>query len=165
MIRHLNDATFRGALAPLPQIMDLVDIIQFKKWTQLLPIPPRYIVPRGTNPHPAPSLPPAFAPALPPAIAPALAPAAAPPVRVQNVAPDTGLLAHFARTTRRLKDLTPCGTVTPRADNGTDELWCLSYSLRGECHSNCSRRIPAHRQLTPTEVSRVNAFLTQAGVE
>jgi hypothetical protein len=53
MIRHFNDATLHGALAPLPRIMDLVDIIQFKKWTQLIPIPPRYLVSRGTNPRPA----------------------------------------------------------------------------------------------------------------
>jgi hypothetical protein len=109
--------------------------------------------------------PPAFAPTLPPvfAPAPAPAPAQAPSVRVQNVAPNTGLMARFAHTTQRLKDLTPRGMVKPHGDNGTDVL-CLSYSLRGECHSNCTHN-PAHRELTPTEVSRVNAFLTQSGVE
>jgi hypothetical protein len=108
--------------------------------------------PQGNQPSACSPLPPAFAPALPPAVAPAPAPAAAPSVREQNVAPDTGLLARFARTTRRLKDLTPRGTVLPRADNGTAEL-CLSYSLRGECHSNCSRCTTAHRQFTPSHQS------------
>jgi hypothetical protein len=83
-----------------------------------------------------------------------------------NTDPDAALLARFARTNKRLGDLAPRGsTVAPRADNGTDEL-CLSYSLCGECHSNCSRRDAAHRKLTPTEVARLNnSFLTQAGVE
>jgi hypothetical protein len=120
MIRHFNDATLRGAFAPLPRIMDLVDIIQFKRWPQLIPIPPRYLVPRGTNPQPtppppafAPALPPAIAPALPPAVAPAPAHAAAPSVREQNVAPDTGLLARFARTTRRLKPMLSIKNLFP----------------------------------------------------
>jgi hypothetical protein len=173
MIRYFNDASIRGALATaMPRFHDLVNIIHFKQWTQLIPLPTRYfVVPRGTNPQPAPLLPPAFAPALPPALAPALppavtparAPAAARSERRQNTAPDTGLLACFARTRKRLGDLTPRGTVLPHADNGTNKL-CLSYSLRGECHSNCSRG-DTHRQLTPTEVSRLNGFLTQSGVE
>jgi hypothetical protein len=124
----------------------------------------------GSQPSPRSPLPPAFAPALPPVIASALPPAVAPApavipsARAQNFAPDTGLLARFARTTRRLKDLTPRGTVMPLADNGTDKL-CLSYCLRGECHSDCKGRTASHRQLTPTEVSRLNGFLTQASVE
>jgi hypothetical protein len=171
LIRHFNDASIRGALAPLPKLMDLVDLIHFKQWTHLIPLPARYfVVPRRTDPPPAPLLPPAFVPALPPAIAPApppapaRAPAAARSEPRINTAPDTGLLARFARTNKRLGDLAPRGTVLPRADNGTDEL-CLSYSLRGECHSTCKRRDVSHRQLTPTEVSRLNGFLTQAGVE
>jgi hypothetical protein len=176
MIRYFNDATIRGALTALPRFNDLVDIIRFKQWTQLIPLLTRYfVVPRGVNHPPAPPLPPAFAPALPPAIAPALpppavapawAPAAARSERQQNPAPDTGLLARFARTRKRLGNLAPrgSGTVLPLADNGTDEL-CLSWSLRGECHSTCSRKDVAHRQLTPTEVSRLNGFLTQSGVE
>jgi hypothetical protein len=74
-IRHFNDATLRGALAPLPRIVELVEIIQFHKWTQLPPLPTRYtrpIVPGSTNHQPAP---PAFAPALPPVFNPAPAPA------------------------------------------------------------------------------------------
>jgi hypothetical protein len=70
MIRYFNDATIRGALATLPRFNDLVDIIHFKQWSQLIPLPQRYlVVPRGVNPPPAPLLPPAFAPALPPAMA------------------------------------------------------------------------------------------------
>jgi hypothetical protein len=82
---------------------------------------------------------------------------------VLNLAPNTVLMTRFERTSKRLRDLTPRGTVTPRGDNGTEEL-CLSHTLRGECNSNCTRRA-AHRALTQTEVSRVAEFLTQAGVE
>jgi hypothetical protein len=75
MIRYFNDATVRGANADLPQFSDLINIIHFKKWTHLIPLPARYfVVPRGVNHPPAPPLPPAFAPALPPALAPALPP-------------------------------------------------------------------------------------------
>jgi hypothetical protein len=168
MIRYFNNATIRGALAALPQFNDLVDIIHFKQWTHLISLPTRYfVVPRGVNPPPpAPALPPALAPALPPAVAPARAPAAARSERRGNPAPDTGILARFARTRKRLGDLAPrgSGTVLPLADNGTDEL-CLSWHLRGECHSTCSRRDFSQRQLTPTEVSSLNSFLTQSGVE
>jgi hypothetical protein len=178
VIRHFNDARTRGTQAGLPPIMDLIAIIQFKRWTQLIPVPNRYFAaPRGANPQPIPPLPPAFAPALPPAFAPAPPPAIAPPApapaarvpaarstSLTNPAPDAGLLARFARTPKRLGDLAPRGsTLVPKADNGTDEL-CLSYSLRGACHSNCSRTT-AHRRLTTSEVARLNSFLTQANVE
>jgi hypothetical protein len=66
MIRYFNDATIHGALAPLPRIMDLVDIIQFKQWTQLIPIPSRYFVAPPPFPQPLPRLfPPTLSP-LPP---------------------------------------------------------------------------------------------------
>ena len=175
-IRYFNDATIHGANAPAPRFRSLIDIIHYKQWSHLIPLPNRYlVVPRGVNPAPAAPLPPAFAPALPPAIAPAPPPVVAPgPARapaaarsesVTNPAPDAALLARFARTQRRLGDLAPRGSTTvPLADNGTEPL-CLSWHLRGECHSTCRRRTFSHRLLTPTEVSRLNSFLTQAGVE
>jgi hypothetical protein len=82
---------------------------------------------------------------------------------MQNGAPNHVLMARFAHTTKRLKDLAPRGMVTPRGDNGTEVL-CLSQILRGECNSGCSRHL-THRALTQTEVSRVAEFLTQSGVE
>jgi hypothetical protein len=165
MACHFNNATIWGALAPpLPRIMELVEIIhQLRKWLQLPPLPLRYTRPlgpaRGTNYQPAPT--PALAPALAPAPAPA--PAAATSAHVQNVAPNHVLMARFAQSTRRLKDLTPRDTVTPRGDNGTEVL-CLSHILRGECNSSCSRYL-THRALTQSEeVSRVAEFLTQSPV-
>ena len=174
-IRYFNAASIRGANAPLPTFRNLIDIIHFKQWSHLIPLPNRYLVavPRGVNPAPAAPLPPTFAPALPPAIAPALppvvaparAPAAARSEPLTNPAPDAALLARFARTQKRLGDLATRGsTHVPLADNDTEPL-CLSWHLRGECHSTCKRRTFSHRLLTPTEVSRLNSFLTQAGVE
>jgi hypothetical protein len=62
MARHFNDVTTRGALAPLPEDMDLVDIIKYRRWSQLPPpLPLRYTMrlslgpgglARGTNYQP-----------------------------------------------------------------------------------------------------------------
>jgi hypothetical protein len=114
----------------------------------------------GTNSQPAGRTAPGAAPdhSHPP-----VADSGEPSQRVLNLAPNSALMTHFASTEKRLRDLTPRGTVTPRGDNGTKVL-CLSHILHGECNSNCARRA-AHRALTQTEVSRVAEFLTQAGVE
>jgi hypothetical protein len=167
MARYFNDATVMGAQAALPRVMDLIDIIKYRQWTQLPQIPPRYTsavgpggLARGTNSQPAGRSAPGPAPdrSRP-------SPAGGEPSqqRVLNLAPNSVLMTRFERTAKRLRDLTPRGTVTPRGDNGTEEL-CLSHILRGECNSNCTRRA-AHRALTQTEVSRIAEFLTQAGVE
>jgi hypothetical protein len=55
--RHFNDATVMGAQAPMPQVMDLVNIIKYRKWSQLPQLPPRFYthaiglggLARGTN--------------------------------------------------------------------------------------------------------------------
>jgi hypothetical protein len=167
MARYFNDATVMGAQADLPRIMDLIDIIKYRQWPQLPQIPPRYTsalgpggLAHGTNSQPAGRTAPSGS-----------APDRSRPrsdggkasQRVLNLAPNSVLMTRFECTEKCFRDLTPRGTVTPRGDNGTDEL-CLSHILRGECNSNCSRRV-AHRALTQTEVSRVAEFLTQAGVE
>jgi hypothetical protein len=169
MARYFNDATVMGTQAALPRIMDLIDIIKYRQWTQLPQIPPRYTsatgpggLARGTTSQPGGRSVPGTAPARsrPPGAAEGSDP---PQQRVLNLAPNSVLMTRFASTDKRLRDLTPHGVVTPRGDNGTEVL-CLSHILRGECNSNCTRRA-AHRALTQTEVSRIAEFLTQAGVE
>jgi hypothetical protein len=166
MARYFNDATVLGVQAALPRVMDLIDIIKYRQWPQLPQIPPRYTsaigpggLARGTTSQPA-------GRTIPVAATDRSRPSpdgGAPSQRVLNLAPNSVLMTRFERTTKRLRDLTPRGTVTPKGDNGTDDL-CLSHILRGECNSNCTRRA-AHRALTQTEVSRIAEFLTQAGVE
>jgi hypothetical protein len=63
--------------------------------------------------------------------------------RVLNAAPNNVLMTRFERTSKRLRDLTPRGMVTPRGDNGTTEVLCLSHVLRGECNSNCRHTAPS----------------------
>lgn len=166
MARYFNDATILGTQAALPRIMDLIDIIKYRQWSQLPQIPPRYTsaigpggLARGTTSQPAGRTVPGAATDR---SRPPVADSGEPSQRVLNLAPNSVLMTRFASTEKRLKDLTPRGTVTPRGDNGTEVL-CLSHILRGECNSNCTRRA-THRALTQTEVSRVAEFLTQAGV-
>jgi hypothetical protein len=60
MARYFNNATIRGALAPLPRIIEeLVEIIQFRQWSQVPPLPLRYTTRLARGP----TYPPALAPA------------------------------------------------------------------------------------------------------
>jgi hypothetical protein len=167
MARYFNDVTILGTQAALPRVMDLIDIIRYRQWSQLPQIPPRYTsaigpggLARGTTSQPAGRTAPGAATDC---SRPPIADRGEPSQRVLNLAPNSVLMTHFASTEKRLKDLTPRGTVTPRGDNGTKVL-CLSHILRGECNSKCTTRRAAHRALTQTEVSRVAEFLTQASV-
>jgi hypothetical protein len=45
MARYFNDATIMGTQAPLPQVKDLIDIIKYRRWSQLPPLPLRYTWP------------------------------------------------------------------------------------------------------------------------
>jgi hypothetical protein len=162
MARFFNDATVHGGNAALPRIYDLIDIIKYRQWPQLPQLPPRYThtlgpsrsssdvsgpTPRGAGANPRDTGPAAGGQG----------------VRFVNVAPNSVLMARFARTPKRLGDLTRDAALIPRGDNGTEVL-CLSHILRGECNTGC-RRAGTHRALTQTEQSRVGEFLTQAGVE
>jgi hypothetical protein len=135
--------------------MELIDIIKYRQWPQLPQIPPRHTsaigpgdLARGTTSQPAGH----SAPGTAPDCSRPSTDGGEPSQRVLNLTPNSVLMTHFERTDKRLRDLTPHGTVTPRGDNGTEVLLCLSHILRGECNSNCTRRA-AHRALTQTEVS------------
>jgi hypothetical protein len=107
MARYFNDATVIGAQAPVPQVMDLVDIIKYRRSTQLPPpLPLRYThaigpggLARGTNSQPTGCSIPAPAPA--PADDTEMS------EHVQNAAPQNVLMTRFARTNNKhLRDLT-----------------------------------------------------------
>jgi hypothetical protein len=153
MARYFNNATLLGTQAAIPRVMDLIDIIKYRQWSQLPQIPPRYTsaigpggLARGTNSQPAGRTALGTAPN---GSRPPIADSGEPSQRVLNLAPNSVLMTCFASTEKRLKDLTPHGTVTPRGDNGSKVL-CLSHILRGQCNSNCTRRA-AHHALTQTE--------------
>jgi uncharacterized membrane protein YgcG len=47
MAHYFNDATVQGGNAPLPWIMDLIDIIKYRQWHQLPQILPHYTLALG----------------------------------------------------------------------------------------------------------------------
>jgi hypothetical protein len=164
--RYFQMAPVLGANTPLPVVQELVEIIAYRRWVSLPQLPPRYFV----KAPPVVVMPVASPPVLgpPPPPAGGAAPPAGPPTPraalVTNVHPTPALQARYQKAGKNLKDLIKGSEAgIPKADNGTSVL-CLSHALRGTCNSLC-RRSDTHRGLSPAEVTRVGAFLTQVGCE
>jgi hypothetical protein len=167
--RYFQMAPVLGANTPLPAVQELIEIIAYRRWVSLPQLPPRYFLKAAPTAVPTAVLPAAIPPTTvpgppPPPSGGAAAPTTPRATLVTNVHPTPALQARYQKAGKNLKDLIKGSeAAVPKADNGTSVL-CLSHALRGTCNSLC-RRSDTHRGLSPAEVTRVGAFLTQVGCE
>ena len=156
MMSYFNDAALEGANAALPDVEDLIRIITRRRWTILPTLPAGLFAPRASPaPAPTPSPPRGSGGS-------GGAPTGTPSTPVTNTTPVTALIQRWGNHTGTLRSVTGSSATKPRTDDGSAEL-CLSYHLRGACNTDCRRRA-SHRVATPTELQRIQEYLTAAGV-
>ena len=155
-------AYFRGLLAgrplPLPRLELFTELIEFRSFHNLPPMPRQYIqapptaAPLTLNP------PGDTAPAAGPAGDPG--PRRDPGQRVTNPNPVAQFTDAYSASGRCIADLRGSAPSTTARATGTPVEMCLSYHLRGACYANC-QRASTHRNLSAPERRLMTTFIAQ----
>ena len=155
-------AYFRGLLSgrplPVPRLELFTELIEFRSFHNLPPMPRRYIQrPPETTPltltplrDPAPTAGPTGDPG----------PRRDPGQRVTNPNPVAQFTEAYSASGRRIADLRGSAPSTTDRGTGNPVDLCLSYHLRGACYANC-QRASTHRNLSAPERRLMTTFIAQ----
>ena len=155
-------AYFRGLLGgrplPVPRLELFTELIEFRSFHNLPPMPRRYVqAPQTATPITLNSLGdtvPTAAPASDPG------PRQDPGQRVTNPNPVAQFIDAYTASGRRIADLRGSAPSTTDRATGTPVEMCLSYHLRGACYANC-QRAATHRNLSAPERRLMTTFIAQ----
>ena len=153
---------FRGLLAgcplPVPRLELLTELIEFRSFDNLPPMPRRYIqAPPMAAPltlNPLGDMAPVAGPACDPG------PRQDPGQRVTNRNPVAQFTDAYIASGRRITDLRGSARSTTDRSPGTPVELCLSYHLHGACYANC-QRASTHRNLSAPERRLMTTFIAQ----
>ena len=155
-------AYFRGLLAgcplPVPRLELFTELIEFRSFHNLPPMPRRYVqAPQTPTPitlNPPGDTAPTTAPASDPG------PQRDPGQWVTNPNPVAQFIDAYTASARRIADLRGSAPSTTDRATGTPVEMCLSYHLRGACYANC-QRAATHRNLSAPERRLMTTVIAQ----
>ena len=157
-MQYWNEAALLGAAAPLPNVMELISLMDMCQWGLLPLLPNWYLLPAPT----------ALAPSL-------LEPLEPPPchcphqeeegqgtLAMSNSTPNHPLVHRWHQANKCLHSITDDNAaILPKSDSG--QQLCLAFHLCGQCNHNCHHS-NMHHTLMATEVERISCFLDTVGI-